>query len=565
MGMDVTTLQQMIHAGETYTVEFKKARRRNDLSDDDIVEAAMCLANGQGGTLLLGVEDSGEVTGTAPRHGRLTDPSLIAAMILNRTDPPVPVRAQVIDLSGHDVVVIEIEKSATPVGTRSGVYKRRSIRLDGKPECIPYRPQEMLSAGLALAGRDYAEAVLPEATMDDLDPAEFGRFRSGAAGGGDTVLANAADLDILRALRLVSPQGGVTVGAILLFGRVEALCRWAPTAECLFQVTTQVGGLGVNESLRLPLLAAADALYERLSARNSEQEVVVGLHRISLPVFPGRIAREAVANALVHRDYTELGSVQVQLSESDLRVSSPGGFPPGVTLANMLTESRPRSPILADAFKRAGMVDRAGRGIPEMFMAVLRTGRAEPDYSLSTDHSVTVVIPTAGTDLDFVRAILHFENDRTAAFTLDQLRVLSHLKLVGPSSIQDLANELRMIASTLRITLNRLVEFGLVETRGTGRARRYHLSAGFYRSAEDRGAYVRVAGTDRPSQQQMILDYVRTYGRITRAQVANLCLTSSQDAASLLRELRALGRLELRGEKRGAYYILPTDSGALSG
>lgn len=74
----------LIAAGETLTVEFKRARR-NDLSDDDIVEAVACLANAEGGVLFLGVTDEGAAEGLHPRHGSTTEPHLLRAMITNRT------------------------------------------------------------------------------------------------------------------------------------------------------------------------------------------------------------------------------------------------------------------------------------------------------------------------------------------------------------------------------------------------------------------------------------------------------------------------------------------------
>lgn len=556
--MDADTLRTIAANGESYTVEFKRGRGRNDLSDSDIVEAAMCLTNGDGGLLCLGVEDDGTISGLAHRHGDHTDPDRIAALILNLTDPPIAAHAELLVLDGYEVAVIDVPKSTAPVGTKHGLYKRRSLRLDGKPECVPYRPQEMLSAGFSMAGRDYAEVVLPDATFEDLDPAEFDRFRVGARSRrGDAALVDAGNREVLRALRLLNGESGVTIGAVLLFGRVEALTRFAPTAECLFQ---EFNGreLTANESLRFPLLRAADELYERLHVRNSEYEVMLGLHRVAVPRIADSTAREAIANALTHRDYTENGPIRVQLSLDELTVTSPGGFPPGVTLNNLIVESRPRSPIIADAFKRAGVVDRAGRGVPEMYLSLLRAGRGGPDYGRSNDRSVTVGIPTSGADLDMVRFIINYEEEHQSHLTLDQLRILHEIKAMGPSSAADLTASLLLLPATIRATLSHLNEMGLLEDRGAGRNRRYHLSAAFYRIAEDRNAYVRVRGIDPLQQEQMIMSYLDTYGRITRSEVARLCLVSSQDARLLLSRLRGEGKIEMLGRKRGAYYVKPS-------
>ena len=82
-----------------------------------------------------------------------------------------------------------------------------------------------------------------------------------------------------------------------------------------------------------------------------------------------------------------LGPTLVQITGSEFTVVNPGGLPPGVTIANILDQSRPRSPILAAAFKRAGLVERRGKGVNDMFEAQLRAGREAPDYSRSTSDS----------------------------------------------------------------------------------------------------------------------------------------------------------------------------------
>ena len=75
-----------------------------------------------------------------------------------------------------------------------------------------------------------------------------------------------------------------------------------------------------------------------------------------------------MANALIHRDYSRLGAVHVQVREDQIEISNPGGFPDGVRLDNLLvTAPRPRNPMLADAMKRAGIVERTARGIDAIF------------------------------------------------------------------------------------------------------------------------------------------------------------------------------------------------------
>src|SRR5947207_12255970 len=107
-----------------------------------------------------------------------------------------------------------------------------------------------------------------------------------------------------------------------------------------------------------------------------------------------------------------------------------------------------------------------------------------------------------------------------------------------------------------RSVLERLVEAGLVEARGAGQGRSYHLSAATYRQLGDEAAYVRLRGFEPLQQEQMVLQYVEKYGRITRQQAAELCRINSRQAARLLAKLAAGGRLKMHGERKGAWYGL---------
>lgn len=231
-------------------------------------------------------------------------------------------------------------------------------------------------------------------------------------------------------------------------------------------------------------------------------ELLAGLHRIEISLIPSVTRREAVANALVHRDYSALGPTVVQITDSEFVVSNPGGFPPGVTTANILDQSRPRSPILAGAFKRAGLVERRGKGVNDMFEQQLRAGRDTPDYSRSTGESVVVTVPLGDADLDLVRFLLTWENEHQRPLSLDELRIVHEVKAFGSTASMEVAETLNLIAATAKSLLGRLVELGILEARGVGRSRRYHLTARFYDLAQDRNAYVRVKGADPCSRNE---------------------------------------------------------------
>ena len=240
-----------------------------------------------------------------------------------------------------------------PVATKDGCYTKRVLDTLGQPQCVPMSPQEIVSMGMITRGQDYAAAAAVGATHADLDPAEFDRYRRLCTLAGDST-ASLQDEDILRALGLVPIGSPISLGALLLFGRAQAITRWVPNAEFIFQDLRRTES-ATNERIVGPLLRVTETLQTLIDARNSVTELMAGIHRVEVSLIPSVTRREAVANAIVHRDYAALGPTRVQINDADFVVSNPGGLPPGVTIQNILDESRPRSPILADAFKRAGL------------------------------------------------------------------------------------------------------------------------------------------------------------------------------------------------------------------
>ncbi|ALG86315.1 DNA glycosylase AlkZ-like family protein [Gordonia phthalatica] len=549
--MAIVDTADLIRSGESLAVEFKR-----DITDKELAKAVACLANGKGGTLLIGVDDDGTLVGAKPRHPGETDPNRVAAYIQAATEPALAVAVRIDMVDGFSIIRIDVPVADPgPIGTKLGVFTRRTLDPTGRPACVPMTPHEIVSMGMLSRGQDFAGSIALGATELDLDPNEFDRFRRFAAIAGDSI-ANLTDNDILRALGLVPLTAPISLGAILLFGTGEAISRWIPNAECLFQ-DLRVGIDTANVRIVEPLLKAAEHIQALIDERNTITELTVGIHRVEIPLIPSVTRREAIANALVHRDYASLGPITVQITDSEFVVSSPGSFPPGVTATNILDQSRPRSPILAAALKRAGVVERRGKGVNDMFEQQLRAGRSAPDYARSTDAGVIVSVPLGNADLDLVRFLLTWEDDQQHPLNLDELRIVHEVKSSGSATSTEVTEALNAPSVATKTNLGRLVEKGILESRGTGRSRKYHLTARFYDLAQDRNAYVRVKGADPLQQERMILDYVSAYSSISRAQAAELCQITPPQASRILKQLATDGRLALRGERRGAHYVLP--------
>lgn len=552
-------VQAWAAAGESLTLEFK-GEARGALNDRELVEAVACLANGRGGMLLIGVEDDGRITGARPRHGTITDVRRLEGLIANWTMPSCPVTCAVVPVDGHDVIAVRVPEGRPITATSDGVYKRRTLDLHAKPQCLPFYPHELQSREASRGALDYSALVIPDVSFEDLDPLEFERLRRTVranAGRADATLLTLDDHELLKALGLAEGRGPVErirVAGLLLLGRESALQQFLPTHEVAFQVLRGTRVLA-NDFLRWPLIRVSDALTERFDARNQEQELFIGSIRAGIPDYSRPGFREAVHNALVHRDYTRLGAVHVYWRDTELEITNPGGFPDDVTLDNLLvTAPKPRNPVLADAFKRIGLVERTGRGIDTIFEGQLRYGRPAPDYARSSAGTVQVVMPGGPANLALAQFIIGRDRPESPV-SVEEMLIVNAVDRERRIDVDRAAFLLQKGEPSARAVLERLVESGVLEGRGPARERSYGFTAATYRAIGPAAAYTRSRGFEPLQHQQMVLAHIQAHGRITRGETAELCQLTSLEAKLLLRKLLRRKLIVSVGAGRNAYYV----------
>ena len=330
--------------------------------------------------------------------------------------------------------------------------------------------------------------------------------------------------------------------------------RHLPTHQAAFQVLAADADVRVNEFFCNPLLELAEMFESRFDARAQEQEVQVGLIRVPVPDYARSAFREALLNALFHRDYRRMGVVYLQWHPDRLEFSNPGGFPEGVTPANILVhEPLPRNARLYEAAKRIGLVEQTSRGVNMVYVDKLRYGRRAPDYSRSDATGVRLP-PRGGHDLRELCTIVFERERRQGPLTVDQMIILNRLFHERRLTSEQAETEIQRSRNDARAVLERLIEEGLVEARGERRGRIYHLAARFYEALGQPEAYVRVHGLDPIRQEAAVLQFVQAHGRIRRENVIELCGLTGRQASLLLGRLVRERKLRKQGIKRWTYY-----------
>ena len=529
-------MDRIIPLKETLLVEFKSDV--NKLSNSEIFEAVVAFANTEGGDLYVGVEDDGEITGAHHDH---LNPTTLSAFIANNTNPPVSVRAEIVE-ENLPVLKISVPKSYNNViATGVGKIVRRRIKADGTPENVPMFPFEIATRLSDLRLLDYTSLPIQEATIDDLDSIEIDRLRRLILSfNGDKTLLDLDNTELLKSLGFLREQGEniiPTIAGVLMVGKIESIKRFVPTMQSAFQVTEGTA-VRVNDDFVIPVLASIEKINSYLDAWNKEQEIEMGLFRMPAPDYDKRALREAIVNAYSHRDYSKMGRVRVAISDDGLTIANPGGFIEGVSVQNLLTaEPHGRNPLLADALKRVGLAEKTGRGIDRIYEGSLIYGRMLPDYSASTAVTVSLFIPKSKPDVQIARMISNEQNRIGRSLPINTLLVLNVLKDAPRATVEQIATMVNLQETVVKVILEKAVENGLVEAFGNGKGRGFILSRSVYSDTTQRVGYVLQKDIDKKRHLELIESLAKENEYISKSDVVQLLHVSENRAYYLIKKL----------------------------
>jgi ATP-dependent DNA helicase RecG len=366
---------------ESQTLDFKTVGRSKADAVVDLAEAAACFANADGGQIVVGVRDS--VRGRDALVGTDLDPVLLKRRIFELTDPGLLTDVRSTEEHGPRLVVITV-----PAGLTVHQVKGRAVERIGT-SCITMTTARIGHA-LAYRGGDDWSARPSGTTLEDVDGRSVEEARAVLAGAVDDERRAWADLstpDLLRRLGVVLVDGGLTNAGDFLFVR-----RPEPVPSSVLKGRVR-GDLRLNEFIPGAGLTALLRCLELVSAANGGTPVNVGLAaQILVRDVPEAAAREAVTNAVMHRDHSTRQPIEVEHDGVVLIVTSPGGFVPGVTAENVLTtSSHPRNLGLATAVRNLGLAERAGVGVDRMYAEMTMVGH-EPPRFVDDGHRLTVTL-----------------------------------------------------------------------------------------------------------------------------------------------------------------------------
>lgn len=553
------TIEQLRNMRESEDhVEFKRCQQGNlsfNGSDKQkpsdrrkcILGYVVALANANGGYLVLGMEDAfpHKVVGTSQCEnalGKLENEIYKALQI--------PVDAyELFDEQNNRVVVVEIQRH--PVG--------KALRFEDVPlwrsgeELIPM-PDKVLFSILQETDPDYSQAICEGVTIDDLDKEAIDILKEKyARKQNNPTFTSLSDRQALSDLKLIEGNK-VTNAAVLLVGKAEIIQQNFPQAKVQHEFRTTEGQERFDKRLSFvaPFYILIDQLWKAVNDRNGSVPVQEGAYMFDIPFFNEEVIREVINNAFAHRDYRLASEIVIKQYPTKLSVISPGGFPIGVTLENILTvSSTPRNRLLADVLAATGIVERSGQGMDVIFRLTLSEGKQTPDYSKTNDYQVTAILSATVKDPGFALFIKSIQQELPENQKLSVFDVLTFCAIREGKQPKD-----KEIAK-------RLYSMGYLEKRGKTSAIRYILPRRYYELTGNQSEYSELTDWDDEQIWSVLFRYLKKYGTAKKTDIAKLIGQHISDS-QLRRLLERLSEgpnppLIKEGKTRNLTYSLSKD------
>ena len=344
---------------ESETVEFKKSTGEHK----EALQAVSAMLNKHGaGVLYFGVKDSGEVIGQD-----VTDATIrqVAGWVSDKIEPPVsPVIEHLASDDGRAYIRVAFSGVEGPYSADGRYFIR--VGTSNKAMTASELSAMIVKRDRARNPWDSQPSGRPVSDVDK--NALRGLVRLGNEAGRIPTGFTDVQGELAR-LKLIAPDGTLNNAADVLLCEGEDLCPRMKLGLFKTNTKAQIADMRREQG---PIVELLD-LAERYVVRNIRSEVVVGktgMRRQEVPEIPLEAIREALANALCHRDYATGTSVQVNVFRDFVEIVSPGLFPEGDSperhLSGDANEFHPRNPLIAEALYKAGVIEQYGTGIPRI-------------------------------------------------------------------------------------------------------------------------------------------------------------------------------------------------------
>lgn len=531
-------------AGRRDGANLLPGKTQNEEAAKHLAPEVACLANGlTGGAIILGIADDGTAPGT--RLGSAWLRTRLYELTGHQLLPDVTERM----ISGVRCLVIKVHPASEPITVGGKVMMRV------EDNCVPVPASAWVQLRVDAGVFDWS-AQASSRSIEDVSAIalEHARRLLRDSGEVDAVdLADARDQDLLSRLGVVTADEQLTNAGALLVTDTER-----PAIDYLYREVAGGSTLQRIEQSGVSLLEQFTAVSEALRVALPRQQITgpSGHTLGQFPALPRRARREAIVNALAHRDWLASRPVTVELIGAALTVVSPGTFVGGVAADNIITHpSERRSPHLTEVLQKLRLAEREAVGVDRMYLDMLAEGHPSPVIEEAED-AIRVVLSGGHPDERWVGMLARMEpsqrrGDLNSVMILDLAARHGFVdaELAAPAIQRSVQEAATALADVREATVSGTPVLRLVAGQPSGDSPVFHVPHGL-----DVGP--RRASTDQPGRAWILSQYVRHRGRISSREAMSLTDVTRPTAIRDLDELVEDGLIRPGGAGPTTHYRL---------
>jgi ATP-dependent DNA helicase RecG len=434
-------IEKLIKKGESRNLEFKESLSVRD----EIGESISAFSNSCNGKILIGISNSGEIKGV--QIGEKTIEGL-ANFIKQNTDNSIYPDIKVEKINNKNIIIIEVkEADEKPVFFRGKAYKRignsnhklsaSEIRKLAKESTKSY----------------WDEQICEEASLEDIDKEKVRVFLKEAKKQRDIDIEEETDTkEALMRLKLLKNEK-LTNASVLLFAKEPQKFFLQAEVKCIrFKGNDVTGPMidmkVISEDIINQLKKAEDFIFEHIPMAAWIEELKI--QRQEKWLYPPKAIREALANALAHRDYCSASKIQIRIFDDRTEFWNPGNLPEGWTVKKLKQkhESKPKNPLIAKQFFLIKYIEEVGTGTNKIIEWCKEWGLPEPEFEF-TGSSIIVTFRKHALTKDYLSSLGLNERQKKAIEYIEKYNRITNKEyqelnnVSNKTAYQDLFNLLK--------------------------------------------------------------------------------------------------------------------------
>lgn len=445
-------IKELIEKGESEILEFKEK------FDKENIETAVAFSNSKGGVILIGISDRGEIKGVSVGKETLKE---WVNKISQSTEPTLIPEIETYVIEGKTVVAITIKESPLKPIAYKGICFLRIKNSNKK-----LSPKEVSELYLQTIGSSWDAYSARDAKIEDINREKVRLYIKSANETGRREITE-EPLEVLKKLELIK-DAQPSWAALLLFGKNPQGFLPQAKIHCgrFKDEVTIIDDELIEGNVIEQIDKAIDFVKKHLKIRF---EITGEARRREIWEYPLDAIREAVINAVCHRDYTESSDIQIRIYDNELFVWSPGKLPLGITLEDLYKPhiSVLRNKLIAQLFFDIGFIERWGTGIERMINACKNQELPEPKFEEYQGFRVI-----------FRKDIYTEEYLRSLGLNERQINAIKFVKDKGKLTNKDYQDLFSVSKQTATRDLSHLVELSILQKIGqTGKGTYYILAS----------------------------------------------------------------------------------------